>query len=960
MLRVFYCLLLLSIIQKSDAQNTIGLPEIISYPKSTYQAGTQNWKVGQHSNGVMFFANNDGLLSFDGRLWRKYTLPNKTIARSVAVVDDRIYIGSQSELGYFAPDKNGSLVYTSLLKEIREKERNFADVWEIIPFQGKIFFRANKKVLLFNAGKFSIFDGIDWSFLGACDGKLFANEFEKGLLIFQDDKWVPFNGKNEMHPDVRITSFTRMSPGRILITTLKSGLFILHNNEIKRFSTPDLDIISGKNVYGSTFLDSGRIAIITNLAGCYIISTDGKIIQQISKLDGLLSNNIISVFQDKEKNLWLGLDNGINLITFDNAISRIFPDYQEQASGYAAYIWENRLYMGTAGGLFGADLHASGDLSLSKSRFNKIPGSDGQVWNLSVINNQLLMGHNLGFFHIQNGKAEMIDGTSGFWTFLPLEKILPSAVIATGTYNGINFYDFKNGKFVNPSIHTHFESARFFAIQGDTGWVAHPYKGLYKITLGNGVNPSHEVYQDRNKILSENNNYIFKAKERIILCNDKGIFEYNERKGDFEHSAYFEEIFGKLSVQYLREDAMGNIWFVSDKNPGVVSFVQNRPRITFISELSDKIMADGYEFIYPYDQKNIFIAGEEGFFHLNFEQYKSKKLPLPMIICEAKAVNGRDSILTGGYAFSNDRLEGAAQIPGLSHDWNSLQFRFAAPVFSRQSQIEFSYMLENFDKNWSAWSQKNEKEYTNLPNGEYTFMVKTRLKNGEVSPVFNYKFRIHPPWYKSIWAYLFYYVFASALLYVIYYFQKRKFAHQQARHEAEQEHLKYMHQLERDRDEKEIIRLQNEKLEAEIQLKNTELASARFDLLQSGERMTRVKEELVKLNKEDHHDKESKDYKKIIKMLGEEEIKRNWDEFAIQFDKVHNNFLIKMKSNFPDLTPGELKLCAYLRLNLTSKEIARIMNITTKSVELARYRLRKKLEIPSETGLFSFLLKAGE
>lgn len=371
-------------------------------------------------------------------------------------------------------------------------------------------------------------------------------------------------------------------------------------------------------------------------------------------------------------------------------------------------------------------------------------------------------------------------------------------------------------------------------------------------------------------------------------------------------------------------------------------------------------MADGYEFIYPYDQKNIFIAGEEGFFHLNFEKYKTKRLSLPPVLCEVKAINGRDSLLSGGYAPFRDGNDKEVQTPGLSHDWNSLQFRFAAPVFSRQGQIEFSYLLKTFDKNWSAWSQKNEKEYTNLPNGEYSFMVKARLKNGESSPVYTYIFRIHPPWYKSIWAYLFYYLIGGSLLYVIYHFQKRKFARQQARHEAEQQHLKYMHQLERDRDEKEIIRLQNEKLEAEIQLKNTELASARFDLLQSGERMNRVKEELVKLNKDEHFDKESKDYKKIIRMLSEEEVKRNWDEFAIQFDKVHNNFLIKMKNNFPELTPGEMKLCAYLRLNLTSKEIARVMNITTKSVELARYRLRKKLDIPSETGLFSFLLKAGE
>jgi DNA-binding CsgD family transcriptional regulator len=120
--------------------------------------------------------------------------------------------------------------------------------------------------------------------------------------------------------------------------------------------------------------------------------------------------------------------------------------------------------------------------------------------------------------------------------------------------------------------------------------------------------------------------------------------------------------------------------------------------------------------------------------------------------------------------------------------------------------------------------------------------------------------------------------------------------------------------------------------------------------------LVKVKEEFVRMKKANDVDTESEDYKKIIRMLGEDKMKKNWEQFAVHFDKVHSDFLVTLKSQYPNLTPSELKLCAYLRLNLSSKEIAQIMNISVKSVELARYRLRKKLQIQPEVNILNFLL----
>ncbi|MGN6163962.1 MAG: triple tyrosine motif-containing protein, partial [Flavisolibacter sp.] len=476
-------------------------------------------------------------------------------------------------------------------------------------------------------------------------------------------------------------------------------------------------------------------------------------------------------------------------------------------------------------------------------------------------------------------------------------------------------------------------------------------------------------YADKSGLFSINNNFVFKVKNHVVIATEKGIYEYNSDKDSFEVSAYFKNIF-KSSIRYLKEDPAGNIWFIHDKNLGVVDFSGPKPKIIYLSELNNK-MVSGFENIYPYDEKNIFLGGEKGFYHINYEQYKKNNYPLQAYIGAIATIGKDKRQLYGGYAFEKETKQSHESI---NYNSNSLHFEYSCTLYGQKENIEYSYYLKGFDKEWSEWSKKTEKDYTNLPAGTYTFQVKVRNNLGNESAASSYSFIVLPPWYQSNWAYLIYFLLLFTAIYLLYKWQKRKFLKQRHRyeeerkrlqylhqlqvekHEEEQKQLQYLHQLELERSEKEIIRLRNEKLEAEIQLKNTELASTTLNLIQKGEMLVKVKEEFVRMKKTGEADKESDDYKKIIRMLGEDKLKKNWEEFAVHFDKVHSDFLVSLKSQYPNLTPSELKLCAYLRLNLSSKEIAQIMNITIKSVELGRYRLRKKLQIPSEVNLFNFLL----
>ncbi len=126
---IFFSVSILSVFS-AFAQNTIGLPQILNFSNSQYEGGTQTWDIKEDLAGRMYFANNEGLLIYDGSYWKLYPQPNKSILRSIAIDGNRIYAGGQDEIGYFSPDGQGILHYKSLKNLIPEKFRSFTDVWE--------------------------------------------------------------------------------------------------------------------------------------------------------------------------------------------------------------------------------------------------------------------------------------------------------------------------------------------------------------------------------------------------------------------------------------------------------------------------------------------------------------------------------------------------------------------------------------------------------------------------------------------------------------------------------------------------------------------------------------------------------------------------------------------------------------------------------------------------------------
>ena len=530
--------------------------------------------------------------------------------------------------------------------------------------------------------------------------------------------------------------------------------------------------------------------------------------------------------------------------------------------------------------------------------------------------------------------------------------------MVSGGYTGLNIFNYTNGKFGwVKKIEGFTESSRFVTLDKDNNiWVSHPYHGVFKIVHNADNSYSTFTYANNKGLPSLLNNHIYTIKNELVVATEKGIYVYNKEKNIFEPSAMYRKLLGDQSIRYLKEDNNGNTWFIHEKSLGVIDYSKTEPAVILLPELNNKMLS-GFEFIYTVDDNNIFLGGEKGFYHINYAKYKQTIPKLQVQIRSLRIINQTDSLLFGGFYPNGKGVQDEKDIRAISYRWKTLRIEYASPLFGNQSNLEYSYRLKGYDNNWSEWTARTEKEYTNLPAGKFSFEVKVRNNLGNESDVAVYTFNILPPWYKTTLARVVYLLLFVASLYLLYKWQEKKFKLQQEKYEEEQKKLRYIHELEISKTASELVALRNENLEADINFKNSELASSAMHLVKKGELVSKMKTELSQLIKGINNPQAESELKKIIRSISEDDnMDREWQNFTLHFDKVHSDFISALKEKHPGISNNDVKLCAYLRMNLTTKEIAQLMNISVRGVEVSRYRLRKKLELPTEVSLFDYLI----
>lgn len=892
------------------------LPFVENYNKSDYQGDNQIWNVVQGNDTAMYFANNYYLLRYDGVKWEKYTLPNKTVIRSIMVDGGRIYSGSYQEFGYWFR-KEAKMHYVSITKGKKVFGTNNNDeIWKIFKFNNKIYFQS------FNG--FFVFDGkvikekklpflISYCFV--VDNQLLIASVEKGVY-----RWI--NGKIEAVKGMsllenKVIHSIQKNQNKIYFFTKKNGVYVFENNILSVWENDLNDILKSSNINVAQFIRNNKLIIGTANKGVYILDLNDGSHKNISRNNILMNNSILSIGQDKENDLWLGLDNGIAHIEVNSPIS-IFYD----SSGILGSVYS---VASTSKGYLMASNH--GVFKYEDKQLSLIPNTQGQAWNISKINNLYLIGHNEGTYIYENGllnKLNKLSDINGGWN---LVKSSINNSYLQATYSGIVIYkdanDLKKSKFIDGLL----KPIKYLAQNRKNEiWAADNNRGLYRVLYDDNYRiVKIDNVTQRSKIMNDFGVKIFEFRNEILFLINNSWFTYNSITNQLEANELFNANFKNVSdivpidenhFMVLQGGVLYHIYVQGSK------FIRNNIQEKYYK---GKIINDNLK-VYK-DKNNYLLNLDDGF--ISFElKYNTKK----NINIKIEAFN--DGILVE----NNSKIK---------HN-SELRINVISGIYGA-TKPDLFYTIDETKDFVSVKEGLILLNNLNSGSHEVTIYSNDGLNYNRIA---NFQFVVDKAWYFSAWMILVYLILIGIILYVYYQWNKMKYIQKLKLQKEELKHQKEILEMElKAENELNIQEYEKHILELELQSKSLEVAGKSLSIAKQSEMIENIQNIL---DTESDFNKLKSEIKKAIKINAVN--KHEWEVFEANISQINNGFIMALSKKYPNLTSKDIKLCVYLKMNLSSKEIAPMLNISFRGVELHRYRLRKKLGLLQEESLSKFLL----
>ncbi|MDR7208227.1 triple tyrosine motif-containing protein [Flavobacterium piscis] len=928
----------------------IGMPNVKNYKRTEYKGGTQNWNIDQDKNGNVYFANNSGLIQFDGSSWRTYLLPNNEPVKSLKIDSSgKIFVGGNNEFGYFKANNKGELKYFSVSKMVSKKDnQNINLIWKIHIYNGEVVFQSFTKAFFYKNNKLRVLNApkkFQFSFL--VNNKLYFQDKVLGVLEYKDKKLFPLKGTTSLN-DMEIWAIFPFHENQLLLATLEEGLFVYDYSKVKPWNTEANNFIKKNTSLGGSIIKNKFIVLNSVLNGLVICDLNGKIIQHLNRQKGLQNNTILTSFIDNESNLWLGLDNGIAFVNESSPFTYFGFSYNI-STVYASVIYEGNLYVATNQGVF---YHEWND-SFKEDVFKLVEGTTAQSWNVQVIDNELICANNRGALLIKKGKVIRVIDSKGYFGF---EKIPNHPGFFIGSnYDGFAvFQRTSNGFQFKNQLNGFDKSSRSFEFDQSYFWIKKD-ESLYRMTLSNDLKNFLDITEinqltDQIKKIGS----MQKIDGKIYFQTNNHFYKYSTEQEIFYEDKKLTNLFKNIPIiNELKQDSQSNLWYTYNESLGVLMKQKNTYKNIDapFSSLTGNIV-NNYLSVNTIDSKNIFIGLTDGLAHYDSELLND-------FATKPKAFIRSFSFPGDTITLNNNQNE--IENLRIPYSSNHVRFTFSSPTYENLENVQFSYQLENFDEKWSNWSTISFKEYTNLREGDYVMKVKVRNSYGALSEPSMISFTILPPWYRHFMAYILYLLIVYASIYIISNRIKLKIRKNKYYETIEQRRL-YLEKESRIRQEqheleKEIEKLKSDKLQIKILAKDKELVNNSLQVVKKNKTLNSIISKLKEIDTNILDDSTKSEFNKLHKSIVKEvNTDKSWKNLEKHIKNVHFDFLKRLKEKYPTISPRELDLSTYLLMNMSTKEIAEIMNISNGGVELARYRLRKKLGLNKKENLIGFLM----
>ncbi len=793
--RIFIFLLLSFALLSVAEEFQPTIPVITNFTPENYDANLQNWVVIQDRRGILYFGNTSGILEYDGHRFELIRTPIEGVVRALALgYDGIIYYGAVGDIGYLKIDEYGKTSAVSLLPYIPENERDFNDVWQIEVTGSGIYFLTRSKIFRWHNNRIDVLPGRMTS-SQACtlNNILFYVDIDKGLCFIKENQITPLPALRPIsnHP-VRLAPYGQhqliacLLNGEFYIIDLskfwdeKNSVYVVpeslddneQKNTIKRLLTEADSFITPANgfLYRIHRLDEDLYALATLKKGIAFIKANGKLLRAISKDDGLADNTVAYIFKDRENNIWCCTNSGISQLL--SSSNQYYFSEKNGIKGVSICFYKRgeKFYVGAFTGLYVTELNkisAANFLAGNKEIFQPVKNSPTEIWQFLEVGNLLLTATSDGLYLIKDNEMVRQEGPrdsayclgkssiSDDYLFMGL---MGGFLVYKKSGQGFKFY--KNIEEINGNVRKIISDP-----DGDL-WVSTENKGIYLIEFQNGNLEKYSIYKlnEKNGLPGETGLTAIYYRGNLYLLTPKGIYFSPLVRGQDKRNIRFqpEDTFGK----YFNKPPTAVFYFVPDQKGGFI--ISTEKKIYWVKKTeSGQWEYDPKPFTNlrpptsePYldGEGHVWISGNLHY-RIDLISRSSSKFEYQTII--KKILAKRNPLPIQVDSSSNFH---PLKIP---YKNNSLRFEYTAAIFGNPHLTRYQYWLEGFDDNWSTWSNENFKEYTNLREGKYRFRVRAINSLDQVSQEATFSFIIMPPWYRTPYAYVLWFLSAVGLVVLV-------------------------------------------------------------------------------------------------------------------------------------------------------------------------------------------------
>ncbi len=745
----------------SSAPN--GLPFIQNYDAKDYNAFPQNWAIVQDPNGIIYVANGIGILMFDGVSWRRIPVPNNSPVFSLDVDHNngRVYVGAAGDFGYLAADVQGELQYVSLLNTVQEKDRSFREVWHTFAADNKVYFIANEGTFLWSPREAKA-KKIQYPFRSAheVNGQLYFPLRDSGLMVPDGDDFRLVNNTEPL-ADAFICGIFPFDEDRLLIVTYYNGLLLFDGDSLQPFPLEEVatSYLKQHRIYqNGTALADGRFVFNTRSGGIVIIDRQGKMVKTISSEDGLQGNTVWATYQDREGGLWLALDNGLSRLAIASPLS-FYNEYDGfKGRIHTIHRHQDRLYIGTRLGAFYHDEVAN--------RFRQVAGLQTLCSQFLTVEDpendrqRLLAAASDGVYEIFDNRSRNIRPSLNrdlYGLSLHQSRLDPRRIFA-GATRGLIVLSLQNGKWVDegkyPEIRGSIRS--IFEFKAGELWLGAGYSGMrlkYNFYTLPGKLYDIEKFTINGDPVSEEA-MLRQVDGSPYLVAMSGLYRFRESTSAFYVDSTYQFVSRKVAKVFedyvFQEDKQGRIWINMGGESAIIS--------PSISEEGDTIKVTKKPFlpiadysvgtIYSDTNGIVWFGGADGLIRYDPDIHKNYQRDFTVSI--RRILVNNDSLLAGDSGISDS---GGEQKIQLNYADNTIRFSYAAHSYQMPEKNRYQVFLDGFDAGWSDWHNESQTDYTNLPEGNYTFRVRAKNVYEHISEAAVFQFNILSPWYRTWWAY---------------------------------------------------------------------------------------------------------------------------------------------------------------------------------------------------------------